>query len=501
MKEKIIEKIKRFGIIEIIVFIIYIILVLIIATNHECYEDETQSWLIARDLNLVEIVQQMKYEGHSFLWYYILAPFAKLGCSVKVQTYISCIFAIATVYIILKKSPFNKITKILLTFSGGMIYFYSVIARPYCLIPFLLVCISLIYKDRKKHPYLYSLLIGLLANTHLVMLPTATILAITFWGQELIFNRKENSKEEKIRLYKSLSVAILGIVIFLLIAIVTLNNSAIVSNLDKTYRAENISRAFRLIRIASMNTIKNIYGADGNIPICFKTLIGIVIALCLIGSKKNIKQAIIFWSQFIFTLLIHSFSWFIMPMRVYIVIYTLMFWMWNYKEDEQYKKNPKRNIFIEIALILLIIISAPSVYKLAYQDVNSVFSDGENTAKFIEENIPKGSCFICTDIERQQSVIAHLKEEEYKFYMPNIKQNVTFITWDEKWDSGIKEEDIEKAIEKLKNEYKNLYIMGTRIGKENYERIYSSENISSDNYYFTNETYMIYKVKEEIDIK
>ena len=59
--KKIIDKIKEFGIIETIAFVIYIILVLIVAINHECYEDETQSWLIARDLNFIEIIEQMKY--------------------------------------------------------------------------------------------------------------------------------------------------------------------------------------------------------------------------------------------------------------------------------------------------------------------------------------------------------------------------------------------------------------------------------------------------------
>ena len=100
--KKIIDKIKKFGIIETIVFLLYIVCVLVIVSTHECYEDETQSWLIARDLNPLEIINQMKYEGHSFLWYFILVPFAKLGFPVGIQKYISCAFAIATVFLILK---------------------------------------------------------------------------------------------------------------------------------------------------------------------------------------------------------------------------------------------------------------------------------------------------------------------------------------------------------------------------------------------------------------
>ena len=94
--KNIINKIKKFGTLETIVFILYIVLIMIIGITHECYEDETQSWLIARDLNIVEIIQQTKYEGHSFLWYFILAPFAKLGFPIEAQIYISSLFAIGT---------------------------------------------------------------------------------------------------------------------------------------------------------------------------------------------------------------------------------------------------------------------------------------------------------------------------------------------------------------------------------------------------------------------
>ena len=95
-----------------------------------------------------------------------------------------------------------------------MVYFYSVMSRPYCMIPFLLACISIIYKDRQKHPYLYALLVGLLANTHLIMLPTSLLLYVTFWGEELILKRKTQTKENKIKLYKSLLLATVLIAIY-----------------------------------------------------------------------------------------------------------------------------------------------------------------------------------------------------------------------------------------------------------------------------------------------
>ena len=504
--EKIIKKIKNFGIIETIVFVIYIVIIMIIATNHECYEDETQSWIIARDLNIIEIIAQMKYEGHSFLWYYIIAPFAKLGFPVITQVYITSFFGVATVYIILKKSPFNKLIKILLTFSGGMIYFYSVIARPYCLIPFLLACISVIYKDRKKCQYLYATLIALLANTHLVMLPTAGLLTLMFWGEEfgkIIKYRKKKlvEKEEKIKLFKSFLIALLGILIFCLIAIYAKYNCEIVNNYDKTKNVKTINSVFRLIKDTSLKSVGFLYGSEPyNVPRYFSVLVGIAMILCVIATPKNLKQAIIFWSQLLFTILVHSFSWFILATRIYIIIYTLMFWVWNYKEDEQYKKKTKRNIFIELALVLIIILSIPSAYNLAYQDIIGNFSTGKVTAEYIKNNIPENSCFICTDNELQQSVIAYLPKGKYQFYMPNSQHFITFITWDKEWNKLIEETDIDNAIKELEKKYNDIYIISSlnnismiKYG-ENMTKIYSSTDKLIDNFYVRNEVYNIYEI-------
>lgn len=492
---KIINKIKKFGIIETIVISVYIIMVLIIAMNHECYEDETQSWLIARDLNFIEIIQQMKYEGHSFLWYFIIAPFAKLGFPVEVQNYIACGFAIITVYLILKKSPFNKGLTILLIFSPGMIYFYSVIARPYCMIPFFLVCIAILYKDRKKHPYLYALLIGLLANTHLVMLPTAIMLIITFWGEELLEKRKTQSKEDKVKLIKSLLVAMIAIIIYIVIILQTLGSCEIVNNFNRIGSMSKIETVFELIKNTSMNTISYLYG-ENVVPFYYKIIVLFVLILCIIGTKNNLKQALIFWSQLIFTILIHSFCWFILATRVFIVLYTLMFWLWIEKEEQKDKINPKNNKWIEVALVILILISSPSVYKLAYQDITGQFSTGKMMATYIKENIPEGSCFICVNQELQQSVVAYLKKDAYQFYMPNLEQFVTYITWNKEWNRLISQEEIETSIEKLKKEYENLYVISIFPIKieEGTEDLFNTENQIIDSMYVRREVFYIYQI-------
>ena len=86
------------------IFIIYFLIVLVTSYYHESWEDESQGWLIARDLNFIEIINQMKYEGHSFLWYYILAIFAKL-LPYEFSKIIMIVIAGITGFLILTKSP------------------------------------------------------------------------------------------------------------------------------------------------------------------------------------------------------------------------------------------------------------------------------------------------------------------------------------------------------------------------------------------------------------
>ena len=73
-------------IIELIVLLSFVVLTYYVGSHHEHWADEAQAWLLARDLNPLELFRQMKYEGHPFLWNLILMPFAKLGFPYIIQS-------------------------------------------------------------------------------------------------------------------------------------------------------------------------------------------------------------------------------------------------------------------------------------------------------------------------------------------------------------------------------------------------------------------------------
>ena len=155
---------------EIIIMLTYIIITFTIAVFfHEKWRDEAQAWLMARDLNFFELLKQMKYEGHPFLWQLILMPFAKLGFPYITETLISLLLMWISVWLLLIKSPFKLFIKVLIIFSLPFIYLYPVISRNYSLIPIALFIIAILYKNRNEKKIQYCLSILFLAYTHVLM--------------------------------------------------------------------------------------------------------------------------------------------------------------------------------------------------------------------------------------------------------------------------------------------------------------------------------------------
>ena len=202
---------KKDKIINLVILLIYTICIIIIASRHGLYIDESQAWLIAKNLNLPEIVEQMKYEGHSYFWHFLLYPFVHSGFTLFQTRIISVISCVISAIIILKRAPFKRYLKVLILFSPAMLFYYSAFLRPYCIIPPCLFAIASIYPDRKKHPYLMALLIGILANTHVIILPIVGMLVLYYWFDIFIFDFKKI--DNKARTNYILSFIIVGVLI------------------------------------------------------------------------------------------------------------------------------------------------------------------------------------------------------------------------------------------------------------------------------------------------
>ena len=167
---------------QLIIFLgLWCVVTLIRVFNHEPWFTELHAWYIAQDLNLVEIFKLMQSEGHTFLWYLCLMPFAKLNIgypySMLLINWLFCFIAVVLLWL---KAPFNNLTKILISFSFPFLAIYPVVARCYAMGIMFLFMLCVLYKDRLKHKNWYALLLILCANTSVMAIVCSTVLGIEF---------------------------------------------------------------------------------------------------------------------------------------------------------------------------------------------------------------------------------------------------------------------------------------------------------------------------------
>lgn len=150
----------------ITVILIYIIVTVLRLIFHQPWYDEAHAWTVAEQLNLKEIIDLMRIEGHTFIWYLLIMPFAKANLWYPwPMMIINYIFALASVIFMWKRAPFNNFTKTVVTFSFPFFALFPVNARCYAIGVIMLFLLTDLFNKKLKHPLIFALLVSLCANT------------------------------------------------------------------------------------------------------------------------------------------------------------------------------------------------------------------------------------------------------------------------------------------------------------------------------------------------
>lgn len=193
-----------------ICIIFWSLITLIRLINHQPWLDEANAWGIAKSFQPDKILDLLKYEGHFFVWYLLLLPFAKFDFwypySMLIMNWIFCFMSIFIMWIY---APFNNWLKAFITFSFPFLAYYSIVARCYSIGILLLFILCLLYKDRLKHPIIYSIIIFICANTSMIALFGAFA-----FGMILLFDLLKNKQYNN--LASSLGIAGLSVITFII---------------------------------------------------------------------------------------------------------------------------------------------------------------------------------------------------------------------------------------------------------------------------------------------
>lgn len=191
---------------------LFVILSISNLSHHIPWIDEVNAWNIAGNVSFLDLFKLSKYEGHMFVWFTILMPFAKHNLFFPNSLLaINWLFMFLSVLVLWRFAPFNSLTKTFLTLSFP-IMLYSYLARCYSIGVLLFFCIAALYPKRLKHPLWYSLLIILVANTSVMALMGAFALGLIF-----LFDLYQNRHTlKKSAIIGSISIFALGATLILI---------------------------------------------------------------------------------------------------------------------------------------------------------------------------------------------------------------------------------------------------------------------------------------------
>ncbi|MDX2098837.1 MAG: hypothetical protein SFW36_13760 [Leptolyngbyaceae cyanobacterium bins.59] len=163
-----------------LVMLPYFVLILVGTLNHAMWRDEIGTWLVSRDSpSLPEFFANVQYGGHPALWYLCLRLLSYLTPNpIAMQLFHGAIVTGMT-YLFVRYSPFPRWQTLLFCAGYFPLYEYAVISRNYSLELLFLFGFCTLFPQRTRTYLPLSILLALMANTHVYGLLIGFALGIT----------------------------------------------------------------------------------------------------------------------------------------------------------------------------------------------------------------------------------------------------------------------------------------------------------------------------------
>jgi hypothetical protein len=184
--------------------------------SHELWRDEMHCWSLARNAqgfwDLLTGVR--RYDGHPFLWYYVLYLVSRLSRSVVMLHATTIILASLSAYLWLRDAPLPRMLRLPLLATYLFFYEYGVLSRSYALGLLCLFLFCWIYRRELLRVPLLSLLLTLLALTSAYGAMIAVALGLTLFLQafaDLYHARREGRSIGQLALSTVGGIIVLGL--------------------------------------------------------------------------------------------------------------------------------------------------------------------------------------------------------------------------------------------------------------------------------------------------
>lgn len=475
-----------------IILMTFVLLAVFINVKHEIWRDEAQAFLIARDFkNFSDFIYIMHHEGSPYLWHIILIPFAKLGFPIFTEKAITLILSVCSAYLVIYKSSFNYVHKILIILGYYFIYEYTAISRSYSLSLFFILLLAYLYKYRFEKTRLYLFTIFLFCNSNI----HSTIIGF-FIFLDFVYTLLKTGKlrEKKFEI-------ILSIFGFVLIFLEVLPANDIMNSLKAVHcsdildgyntAAVGLLAAFLPIPNFKINFWNSLYMY--NFATYYYGLIVYGFVLRIFYKNKSIFQIFVLSTL---TLIAFFILEGIPGVRHTGIIYlSFLYCLWIIMEEKQCEGNFNA-VFIYVLLLLQVFSAGVAVNY----DVKYNFSNAQYAADYIESNISMNDTVIMNPSSYGASIIADFNNKNRKLYYFQNDGLGSYTIWNQQYEDiyNLGQDKIFVKLQKYmaENNKKKVYLILNQeliVGSENYKStlMYKAQNS------IANEDYYIYKIQWE----
>ena len=171
--------VARFGV-QLVLFALWTFLFALLLTGyfvHEPWRDETQAWLMARDMTIPELWRNAGTEGHPIGWHLLVKPLTLLGLPFEALRLINIALVLAAAAVVLRAAPFTIWQRAIVIFTPPFVYF-GMYARNYSLLMLLCTLHAAAYASRHERPVRYGALLGAIANTSVLFMPYVGLMGL-----------------------------------------------------------------------------------------------------------------------------------------------------------------------------------------------------------------------------------------------------------------------------------------------------------------------------------
>lgn len=414
-------------------FAVYVTFNIVLLCFHAPWRDEANVWLMARDLSPLQLLKEIKYQGHPCLWYFLVMPFAKLGLPFRTIGMISTIVMTVAAGIYLWKGPQWIGIKALVVFSPIFTYFYPTIARNYCLIALILILLAWNYSERNEHPVRYGILLGLLVQADTIAIAPAGMIAFV-WLVENVYNRVHTGSMERLaNCLKGIWIPFVSL-LFWMVQFYQVSDSPM-------FEFQSLGGRELLREIRNYAYIILIRVTGFSQTMCTIFFVAVILAAAVVSYRlRNIGTAMVMLLSYLFQCVFSVMVYQLHIWHYLSLVFTFLWMMWAMQKTAEEKKREKDRIYRGAAGTLQVLLGILAVIMLLHwnsdaepsnlqQALHGSYSDGQNAAEFIREEISPDEIILSTDVPMESTILAYLKD--YRFYYAGSGKITTYADWSE----------------------------------------------------------------------